>query len=162
MTPAQAKSVVGVLVAAFPSERVSTASVETFSRSLLDLDYADAQQATQRLILTCGRLPAIRDIREAIVSVTRSRQTSLADTRGLAEAERTPPPAGFLELGERLTGRSGPSLTERLAGLEQRPAGRCDDCHRLDRRAPRYRYGRFTVCAGCASSRLRVTMKEEA
>lgn len=162
MTPAQAKSVVGVLVAAFPSERFSTASVETFSRSLLDLDYADAQQATQRLILTCGRLPAICDIREAVLSVSRSRQASLAETHGLPEAERTPPPAGFLELGERLTGRAGPSLTERLAGLEQRPAGRCDDCHRLDRRAPRYRYGRFTVCAGCAASRLRVTMREEA
>lgn len=46
-------------------------------------------------------------------------------------------------------------VTEIVRELDERPAGKCDDCQEDTIHAPRFQYGRFALCRACVLPRAR-------
>lgn len=75
MTEIEAQKLVSVLVASFPSqmtrfdaEQIKT-TMASYRRFMLDLDYAAANAAVERLIATSRFLPTVAEIREATLAL---------------------------------------------------------------------------------------------
>ena len=67
MTRVEVAKLVGVLMAAFPSNRVTPQTAQVYEEFLQDLDYDKANAAVRRLVTTARFMPAIAEIREACV-----------------------------------------------------------------------------------------------
>jgi hypothetical protein len=150
MTQAQALGLLGALRAAFPRWRFDEESAAIYTQSLLDLDAEIATKAVHSLVLSSHSFPSIAEIREEFKRFwdTRERPRELERPELTAE-EREMLAAKMRGLVERLGPAAVPvRVTE---GLEQAPAGRCDDC--AEKARLRWVLGKFTLCHGCVSSR---------
>ena len=78
MKPSESAKVVAVLLAAFPSARVtgdtSSELSAAYERMLIDLDYAATNAAVGRLLATSKFLPSIAEIREATLALMAGEQ----------------------------------------------------------------------------------------
>jgi len=69
MTEGQVAKLVAVLIAAFPSAKISTETSAVYERMLGDLDYPAANAAIERLLATSKWLPTVAEIREAALTL---------------------------------------------------------------------------------------------
>jgi len=65
MTKQEAANLIGFIKAAFPTRKISEATVATYTLLLIDLDFPTAQRATVKLLRTMSFWPSVPDIREA-------------------------------------------------------------------------------------------------
>jgi hypothetical protein len=65
----QIKKLVAVMVAAYPSSKISEESVGVYTRMLADLDYPAANAAVEQLLATSKWMPTVAEIRDRIVSL---------------------------------------------------------------------------------------------
>lgn len=161
MTEAEAGAVIALLSAAYQRDRPDIETSDALALMIADLPDPNVALEGARRIITArerrhDRFPTVREIREAYAAVERGRREAFSAARGLAEGQPAPPPREWFSLGARLGAHKTGEEDDRLAGLEQREPGRCDDCAEVDERAPRYRYGRVTVCRPCVLARMRV------
>lgn len=70
MSPLEIKKLVAVLVASFPSSKITLDTVGIYERMLADLEYVVANAAVERLLATAKFLPTIAEIREACAALT--------------------------------------------------------------------------------------------
>jgi hypothetical protein len=70
MTQAESAKLVAVLMAAFPSNRATSATSQIYERMLADLDYPEANAAVERLLATSRFMPTVAEIRETALAIT--------------------------------------------------------------------------------------------
>lgn len=70
MTPGQASTVVGIMMAAYPDARWSDESIELYETLFAGLDYETVRAAVGRLICTQRFLPKVSEILERVREVT--------------------------------------------------------------------------------------------
>lgn len=93
MTPAQAKTLVACLMAAFPRQQVSRRTLDVYARLLGDLDADKAAAAVKRLAQTTRWFPTVSEIREEYAR---------------AQSNMPPPELAWAEVVREL-GRVGPA-----------------------------------------------------
>lgn len=71
MTSTEAKKLVVVLIASYPSTKATIDTVSVYERMLADLDYAAANAAVERLLATARFMPTIAEIRDAALTIER-------------------------------------------------------------------------------------------
>ena len=70
MEPVQSKTLVAMLVAAYPRESLEPASAEVYSAALMELGDADiAREAVGQIVRSSARLPSISEIREVYLAL---------------------------------------------------------------------------------------------
>lgn len=79
MTDIEASKVIAVMMGAFPFMTMPQPTIELYEESIRDLDYATANAAVRRLILTAKKPPLIAEIREAAVNVRAGERRSGAE-----------------------------------------------------------------------------------
>lgn len=82
MTRSEVAKLVGVLMAAFPSSKVTAQTSQVYEEFLQDLDYTAANAAVRRLIGTARFMPSIGEIREAVVEVGNGQRRPGGDAWG--------------------------------------------------------------------------------
>jgi len=165
MTPDEAKTVVALLIAAYPHDGIEQETFDLYAAALERLrDPAAAQEAVRRLVLQTHRFPTIATImgayqeqRELRIQEQRQLEQREADARAI-----TAPP----EVRERMRSWAVRDLNltdpvfERSQALPDAGRGQCHDCqHDRPQRLgdqPLVRLGKLQLCASCASNRLRV------
>ena len=89
MKPSQAAEIVAVLIATYPWVTTSTSTSTAYERGLIDLDYAVADAALERVIATHAfgnRLPTVAEIREAALAVVSGERRAAGDAWGDVQA----------------------------------------------------------------------------
>lgn len=161
MTADEARGIVAVLAAAYPSATLEPETVALYVAQFSRLESLDAAKATVQTLLDGSKhMPTLAEFRETYNLHRRREREELARAPALAE-----PGAPMPEEVRRLIARIGRSpdggtaaVEERTATLETVKPGRCDDCGQDSVYAERRRLGRFTLCQSCAGSRLRVAL----
>jgi hypothetical protein len=69
VTKAEAAKLVAVLIAAYPSAKLGPDTAGIYERMLVDIDYAEANAAVERLLATSKWPPTIAEIREAALAL---------------------------------------------------------------------------------------------
>jgi hypothetical protein len=82
MNTLEAKKLVAVLVAAFPTGKITAETVGVYERMLGDLDYGAANAAIERLLATSKWLPTVAEIREAGLTLNRGEMRPGGDAWG--------------------------------------------------------------------------------
>lgn len=140
--------------AAFPRQKFDQETARIYVAQILDLNADIAMKAVTSLIRTSEFFPTIAEIREEHKRFweTRERPRELEPpSMDPTEREKF---AGMMRGWVDETFGAVQGFKSVFDGLEERPSGRCDDCGDPDCRL-RWRYGKFTVCAGCVSLRRR-------
>lgn len=70
MTELEAKKLIAVMVAAYPTTKVSDDSVRIYVRMLADLDYPAANAAVEQLLAISKWMPTVAEIRERVLSLS--------------------------------------------------------------------------------------------
>lgn len=70
MTKPEVAKLVAVMMAAFPSAKVTADTSMVYERMLGDLDYPAANAAVEKLLATSRWMPTVSEIREAVLSLT--------------------------------------------------------------------------------------------
>lgn len=69
MTKLEIKKLVAIIVAAYPTSKITDESVGIYERMLADLDYAAASASVERLLAVSKWLPTVAEIRETSLTL---------------------------------------------------------------------------------------------
>jgi hypothetical protein len=103
MTSEQARSIVGILLAAYPNAAIEQESVDLYTAQFAKLGSETAAGSTvQEFIDNAATFPTIAEFRASYLRHLQREQDEAARQRGLAEGPGAPPPLEWHAMMERV------------------------------------------------------------